>query len=261
MLVDSHAHLDFPEFADEIDVVIKKARDAGVGKIINIGADLGLSEKAIQIAEKNDNVWATVGIHAEYADDYHSSGLKDSIIKLVESSDRIVAIGECGPDYNWRNDNKKSQLELFELQVDIAQQFNLPLVVHIRNGEDEKAAEDAYRILKKTAGTKGVIHCFTLDKKWVGRFIDLGLYLGYTGIITYKNADIVRESALITPLDRLLIETDAPYLAPQSVRGKRNEPANLPEIAEKMAEIKSVSYGEIEKATSKNAEKLFLSDI
>jgi TatD DNase family protein len=258
MLIDSHAHLDFPDFKDDIEEVIQRAKNAGVEKIINIGADLDLSEKAIKIAESHDNIWATVGVHAEYADDHELGDLKEEIKKLAKSSEKVVAIGECGPDYYWNDQNKYKQLKLFELQLELAKELDLPLVAHIRNGMDECAAENAYDLLQKTGVKRGVVHCFTLEKRWVERYVNLGFYIGFTGIVTYKNAENVRESAKAVPLERLLVETDAPYLSPQSVRSLRNEPSYVVEVAEKLAEVKGVTLSEIERITTENAEALFL---
>lgn len=257
MLIDSHAHLDFPEFRGDIDLVLQRAHDAGVGKIINIGADLELSREAVRLAEKYENVWATVGVHAEYADDHQLEGLAEKIKNIALSSKKVVAIGECGPDYNWNSRNREKQLGFFKIQTDLAKELNLPLVCHIRNGEDETAAADAYEALAGAALKKVIVHCFTLEKAWVKKFIDLGCYIGFTGIITYKNAENVRQSLKKVPLDKLLVETDAPYLAPKTKRGQRNEPAYIVEVAEKVAEIRKISIDEVERQTTENAEKVF----
>ncbi|MEI7690019.1 MAG: TatD family hydrolase [bacterium] len=255
-LIDSHAHLDFNDFDDDLQNVIERAKLADVAKIINVGADLARSQKAIEIAEKFDNVWATVGIHPEDVDvDLHKA--KKKIIKLVNSSKKVVAIGECGFDYFHSGSKTEEQKTLFQLQIDISREFDLPLVIHIRNSHDNSAAEDGYKILKENMVERGVIHCFTLGKEWAKKYLDLGFHLGFTGIVTYKNATLVSESAHVTPLNRILVETDSPYLAPQKYRGQRNEPSYETEVAQKIADIKEITYSSVAAETTKNAEGLF----
>ena len=255
-LIDSHAHLDFADYDDDLSLVLSRAREAGVNKIINIGADLERSKKAVKISEQFENIWSTIGVHPEGCD-IDIEKTKKSMEQLLTSSVKIVAIGECGLDYYYDDHQKNEQSDLFEMQMSLAKKHNLPLVVHLRNGQDDRAAEDGYQLLKKNKIIKGVIHCFTLDKKWVKKFIDLGFSLGYTGIVTYKNADTVRESLINTPLENMLVETDCPYLAPQKYRGQRNEPAYVAEIAQKIAALKNLNYQEIAADTTENTEKLF----
>jgi len=255
-LIDSHAHLDFSDFDDDLQNVIERARLAGVAKIIDVGADLARSQKAISVADRFDNVWATIGIHPEDSEVDINKANKE-IISLLESSKKVVAIGECGFDYFHGGAKTDEQKVLFQLQIDIAREFGLPLVVHIRNNKDSSAAEDGYKLLKDSKVSKGVVHCFTLGKDWAKKYLDLGFHLGFTGIVTYKNATMVSDSALATPLDKLLIETDCPYLAPQKYRGKRNEPSYVTEIAHRIAEIKEIDYSVVEAETTKNTEALF----
>jgi len=160
-------------------------------------------------------------------------------------------------DYFHNDHNKVEQRGLFQLQIELAIENNLPLVIHIRNGKDESAAIDAYDLLSEYKKVRGVIHCFTLNKEWAKKLLDLGFYIGFTGIVTYKNAQVVQESVRIVPIDKLLIETDCPYLAPQKYRGQRNEPAYVLEIAEKIADIKSTELADIATKTTLNCENLF----
>ncbi len=255
-LIDSHAHLDFPEFDNDLNVVLERAEKMGVNKIINVGADLARSKKAIEIANLHDNIWATAGIHPEDCN-IDLVLAKNELTNLVNLSKKIVAIGECGLDYFCDNPQKTKQQSLFELQIDLAQTFNLPIVIHIRNGLDDAAVINGFKLLKESKVRRGVVHCFTLDKHWAKKFIDLGLYIGFTGIVTYKNAELVRESAKSIPLERLLIETDCPYLAPQLYRGKRNEPAYVVEVAKQISEIREESLEEVMIQTTKNTELLF----
>lgn len=255
-LIDSHAHLDFSDFDDDLQNVIERARLAGVAKIIDVGADLARSQKAISVADRFDNVWATIGIHPEDAEVNINKANKE-IIRLLESSKKVVAIGECGFDYFHSGAKAEEQKNLFQLQINIAREFGLPLAIHIRNGQDNSAAEEGYKILKENMVERGVIHCFTLGTEWAKKYLDLGLHLGFTGIVTYKNAPLVTESAHITPLNKILVETDCPYLAPQKYRGQRNEPSYVTEVGHKMADIKGIAYSSVASETTKNAEALF----
>jgi len=262
-LVDSHAHLDFSEFDEDIEEVIIRAKNAGVDKIINIGADLVRSKKAIEIAEKYENIWATVGIHPEEAHKIDINKSLQELEKFLKTSKKIIAIGECGLDYYWSEKEistsnvKKLQQELFVGQLELAKRYDLPVVVHIRNGSDDSAATQAFDILAENKINKGVIHCFTLDGKWAKKFTDLGFFIGFTGIITYKNSNIVCDAVGYVDLEKILIETDCPFLAPQKFRGKRNEPAYVVEVAIKIAEIKNIEIKQVCEYTTKNAEKLF----
>ena len=257
-LIDSHAHLDFPDYDNDRELVIERAKAASVGKLINVGADLKQSKIAVMLAQKYPNVWATVGIHPEEM----PANLEKDIeaIDLLAKEPRVVAIGECGLDYSYDKIEVASQKELFKLQIDLAKKENLPLILHLRNGQDEGAARDAYEILKNEK-LRGVVHCFTMDKHWAKRFLDLGYYLGFTGIITFKNAEAIREVVQSVPLDRILVETDCPFLAPQRYRGQRNEPSYVVEVAEKVAELKSLSITKVAECTTKNVHDLFSLDI
>jgi len=258
-LIDSHAHLDFSEFHPDLAAVLERARVAGVEKIINIGADLDRSQTGITIAENYENIWATVGVHPDEASHIDLETVHNELMELAKSSDKVVGIGECGLDYYRTTDKAEmsAQKRLFEIHIDVAKHLNLPLVIHIRNGEDELATEEAYEILKKVGYNKGVIHCFSLNSEWAKLFTELGFYLGFTGIITYKNAETIRESVQNTDLGRIIVETDCPFLASQNHRGERNEPAFVAEVANKIAEIKGLSLEKVADSVTMNTEKLF----
>lgn len=256
-LIDSHAHLDFDDFHGDFDNVLHRAEEAGVSKIINIGADLDRSKASVLLADNYPNIYATVGIHPEEADKVNFATLHDELLHLVKSSKKVVGIGETGLDYNVQDADKENQQKLFQLQIEIARHVGLPLVVHIRNGEDEDAVNTVYEILKKADYCKGVIHCFTLNADWAKRFFDLGFCIGFTGIITYKNAEDIREAVVATPLENILVETDSPFLAPQKYRGKRNEPSYVVEIASKIAELKGLTLEKVAEQTTINVETLF----
>ena len=281
-LIDSHAHLDFEDFHDDFDAVLRRADDAGVKKIINIGASLDRSRASVVLADNYENIYAVVGVHPEEAESVDFDTIHGELLEIAQSSNKVVGIGETGLDYyarpavipakagiqdsgvldpsSWAGmtkENKERQIKLFETHIEVARHLGLPLIVHIRNGEDEEAVATAYELLKKKGHNKGVIHCFTLNADWAKRFTDLGFCLGFTGIITYKNADDIRDAVRATSLDRILIETDCPFLAPQKYRGQRNEPAYVVEVAEKIAEIKALPLEKIAEQTTMNVEKLF----
>ncbi|MCL5094268.1 MAG: TatD family hydrolase [Patescibacteria group bacterium] len=267
MFIDSHAHLDFKEFDEDFDEVLRRAKASNVLKIINIGADIERSKKAIKLTERYDYIFPTAGIHPE---EELPKGVVESIKELenlIKNSSKIVAVGECGLDYYLNTEFSKTkeitkeertrQIDLFEAQIKLAQRRNLPLVIHLRNGQDNQAYENAIAILEEKKVNNGVVHCFTFGPQEAKTFLKMGLYIGFTGIVTYKNAENVQEAAKVVPLDRLLIETDCPFLAPGPYRGKRNEPAYVIEIAKKIAEIKDLPLEKVEEITTKNVETLF----
>ncbi len=274
---DSHCHLDLEPLCDDAEGAIERAYKANVSSMINIGATLSHSEKSVEIANLYPNIWASVGIHPHDAEELLN--IEESINKLRELSlnDKVVAIGEIGLDYfnldeshsresgnldSWvdsKNDIITRQKDLFIAQLELAGELKLPVVIHTR-----KAEEDTLKILKdwviKYKPTKvGVIHCYTGSKEFAQKFLDLGFYLGFTGFVTFEQEKFnhIRESVKIVPIGKLLIETDAPYLAPEPYRGKTNEPAFVVEVAKKIAEIKEVSIEEIANVTDKNTKTLF----
>lgn len=272
-LIDSHAHLDFEQFRDDFDDVLARASESGVEKIINIGANLERSHASITLAEKYANVFAVVGIHPEEAVGVKFETVHDDLMALIKSSDKVVGVGETGLDYynaggsNLRGESrgnglleaeiKEHQKKLFRIHVEIAKELELPLVIHIRNGDDNDAVNDAYELLVDSGYHRGVIHCFTLDYAWAKRFTDLGFNLGFTGIVTYKNSEEIQAAIESTSIERILIETDCPFLAPQKYRGQRNEPSYVTEVAKKVAEIKNLTLENVAKQTTINVEKLF----
>lgn len=258
-LIDSHAHLDFEDFHKDFDAVLKRASESGVEKIINIGADFERSKASVILAENFPNIFATVGVHPDEASNIDISYAKEELERLVKSSRRVVGVGECGLDYYRTNDKHliAKQNELFKAQLEIAREHLLPVVIHIRNGEDNQAYKDAIGIIKEVEYYNGVIHCFTLGPEEAKEFVDLGFHVGFTGIITYKNSDVIQAAAREIPIERILIETDCPFLSPQAFRGQRNEPAFVIEIAKKIAELRGLKVEEVATKTSDNTEKLF----
>ncbi len=255
MLIDTHAHLDFENYNSDRDEVIGRAVKNGVEKIINIGCNLKRAEFSLELAQKYDNIYATVGIHPE---DVTKDELRitNQELRKLAANKKVVAIGECGLDYFHVKDEglKNKQKELFELQIKIANELKLPLVIHCRD-----AFGDILEIIKNYKFEKGaVLHCFTGDPEIAKKFLALGCYISFTGIITFvKPKDALLEAIRAVPIEKLMIETDCPFLSPMPHRGKRNEPAYVKYVAEKIATVKNISISEVEKITTKNAIKFF----
>ena len=251
------------EFGD-LPAVIERAKNAGVGVIINASFDLDSSKKAVELALAYENMYAAVGIHPHHADSMDDSAIKE--LKSLAKGPKVVAIGETGLDYFENPVTKEVQRRAYEKHLEIASELGLPLIFHGRNaGEDMldsikskvPACRQARQSSKSKDGINGVFHCFSEDIEYARRVLDLGFYISFTGIITFKNADRMREVVRFVPLERIMVETDCPYLAPQVYRGQRNEPAYARIVAEKVAEIKGVSFEEVEKMTTDNARTLF----
>lgn len=262
MYIDSHCHLDFEPLRNEQEAVIERAHKAGVAKMINVGSSLRGSKASIEIANKYPHIWAAVGLHPHDAET--TSDLDSTIDELRElaKNDKVVAIGEIGLDYfNNQNpltiDQRRKQNELFRAQLELAKELNLPVIIHTRDAETETLSQ--LSTVSSQLSRKGVIHCFTGSPDFAKKLLDLGFYIGFTGFVTFDQPkfDHIRESVKIVPIDRLLIETDAPFLAPEPYRGKTNEPAYVFEVAKKIAEIKKISLEEVTEKTSANAETLF----
>ncbi|TAJ83088.1 TatD family deoxyribonuclease [bacterium] len=253
-LVDSHAHIQGAEFAGDIEGVVERARAAGVEKIIVVGGagDLSSNEAAIALAHSFPGLYATVGMHP-----HDAKGVSDEDLKRLNELTRdpkVVAIGETGLDFYYDHSPRQVQIELFCRFIRMARETRLPLVVHNRDAHRE-VSEIVRR--EGQGDLRGVIHCFTGDYEAAREFLDLGFYLSFTGIITFKNADSLRDVVRKLPLDRILVETDSPYLAPVPHRGKRNEPAFVRLVAETMAKVKGIPLEEVAQATTQNTQALF----
>lgn len=250
MVIDTHAHL---EMIEDVSQVIQRARDAGLERIVAVSSDLASSKRTVEIASDSQIVFAAVGIHP-----HESSGSTDEALREIEKlakEEKVVGIGETGLDYHYMHSPREVQIASFRKQIDIAKRLNLPLIVHVREAHD-----DALRVIKGENAweTMGVIHCFTGDYEAAKRYIDEGFYISFSGIITFKNSEDIREAARKIPIERMLIETDSPYLAPAPFRGKKNEPAYVKYVAEKIAELRKVSAERIEEETTTNAKNLFI---
>lgn len=250
-MIDSHCHLAAPEFSQDIDAVIQRANAAGVDRMICIGDTMEESERGVEIAEKYDQLFCTVGVHPHHAKDWKPDNLV-RIEELVRAHPKVRAIGEIGLDYHYNFSPPDVQGAVFVSQVALARRLDLPIVVHCR-----EAVEDVWAIVREYDDLRLVLHCCTETWDDVERFVQNGFFLSFTGIATYPKSEEIRNTIKRCPLDQLMIETDAPFLAPVPHRGKRNEPAFVVEVAKCVAEIKGVSLEEIDRVTTKNAERFF----
>jgi TatD DNase family protein len=253
MLIDTHTHLDDARYDADRDAMIQRARQAGVTAFVTIGCDLTTSRSAVTLADRHADIYASIGVHPHEVkhirDDWY-----DELRRLAQHA-KVVAYGEIGLDYHYNHSPPKDQRERFREQIQLARDLHLPVVIHTR-----EAQEDTISILKeeKASEVGGVFHCFSGDAWLAKDALDLGFYLSFSGILTFNNATMLREIAKQTPLDRVLIETDCPYLTPVPHRGKRNEPAFVSHVARQLAEIHpDLSLEQIEEATTENAKRLF----
>ena len=253
MLVDSHCHLDFPALAEERDAVLARARAAGIGAMQTIGTRLGTFEQVVAIAEANPDVWCSVGVHPHRAAKEPLEG-PDRLLSWA-GHPRVIGIGESGLDYHYDHSPRDVQAEVFRTHIAAARESGLPLIVHTREADDDTA--DLLRAAMVEGRFSGVIHCYSSSPELGLAAVEMGLYLGLGGILTFRRSDELRSTVRELPLDRLLLETDAPYLAPEPFRGKRNEPAHVAHVAAALAEVKGLSRGEVEAATTDNFFRLF----
>lgn len=256
-LFDSHAHYDDEKFDQDREEIIQKIYDSGVEKFISAGYSLESSKRAIELADKYEFIYTTVGISPNDVKQTLEETIED--IKKLEDiitrkeNDKIVGIGEIGLDYYWNKENKEIQKQAFIMQIELANRLNLPITIHTR-----EAVSDTLEILKQhPVQQKGVFHCFPLNRELVKEALKLGFYISFAGPVTFKNSKNAQEIVEMVPNDRMLIETDSPYLAPEPVRGTRNDSRNVRYIAEKIANIKSLSTEEIAEITYQNTLKIF----
>ncbi len=252
MIIDSHAHLDDTRFNRDRDKLIKELKENGIELAINIGSDLKTSIASAALADKHENIYAAVGIHPHSAKEVDQSTIE--ILRSFAARDKVVAIGEIGLDFHYDNSPRDIQKKWFKEQIKLAKEVNLPIVVHSRESDQEvldiiKEAQD---------GTlRGVLHCFSGSVELAKEFIKLGFYISLAGPVTFKNARVPKEVAKAVPLDKLLVETDSPYLTPEPYRGKRNEPIYTKYVAGTIADLRGISYEELAKATNRNTRDLF----
>lgn len=250
-LIDSHCHLDFDGLSNRLPEVLAAMEANDVGGCMTIGVTLEEAPQVLAIAVAYEQVFASVGVHPEYAD--HQEPDVETLCALAQHP-KVLAIGETGLDYHWHKDQPEWQRERFRVHIRAAKALNKPLVIHTR-----EASEDTLAILKEegAGAVGGILHCFTESLAVAERAIDLGFYISISGIVSFKKAEQVHEVARAIPLDRLLVETDSPYLAPVPYRGKPNEPAYVRHVAEAIANLRQISYAEVATASSRNFLSLF----
>ena len=253
MLIDSHCHLEFEDFKDDFDSVLQRASDSGIEKMLTIGTKLSTFHKAIKIAGKRENVFCSVGVHPSHV---HEEGVvtSDKLIALCPHP-KIIGIGETGLDYHYMRSSREEQIKSFIEHIKAAQETGLPVIVHTRDAD-----EDTVSIIKEHLEIKKfkfLIHCFTSSEWLANECLEMDGYISTSGIVTFKNATGIQNTIKNVSIDRLLVETDSPYLAPTPFRGKRNEPAYVKHVAEFIAELKGLSYEEVASTTTKNFYKLF----
>lgn len=253
MLVDSHCHLDFPEFVEDMDDVVARAAAAGVTHMLSICTRLSKFQQVLDVARRYDNIYCSLGIHPHNAQSEPAASAKQ-LIKLA-GHDKVIGFGETGLDYYYDNSPRDVQKSQFREHIEAARQLGLPLIVHTRDADDDMAEILREEAQKGTFG--GLLHCFSSSRKLADTALELGLYLSISGIVTFKKADELRAIIKDAPLERLLVETDAPYLSPVPHRGKRNEPAFTRHTAKKIAEIKELSLDEVARVTTDNFFSLF----
>jgi TatD DNase family protein len=263
--VDTHAHLQVDRYGADREAVVRRAEEAGVMPIVTVGADLASSRAAVALAERHAGIYATVGVHPHGARSVETSTIDE--LRDLAGRGCVVAVGEVGLDYYHDYSPRDAQREVFEAQLALAAELGKPVVVHLRDKEGQTTAyELALRMLggwvrdrqlAGASGSPGVLHCFSGTLETARAALDLGFYMGVDGPVTYPNARALQAIVAELPLKRLLLETDCPYLAPQARRGKRNEPAYLPYIGEKVAELQGVEMAHVAQVTTDNAARLF----
>jgi TatD DNase family protein len=254
MLIDSHAHIQGKEYAGEAEAVIERARAAGVEKIIAVGGagDMSSNTEAVALADSFPNIYATVGMHPHDAKDVGADELR--ALRELTSHAKVIAVGETGLDYYYNHSPHEVQRRVFTQFIHMARETGLPIVVHERD-----AAQEVAELLRSEGGRElhGVIHCFTGNYEAASTYLDLGFYISFTGIITFKNAEPLRQVVRQVPLEKMFVETDSPFLTPVPHRGKRNEPAYVRLVAETVASVKNISLEDVARVTTENVQNLF----
>lgn len=252
MLFDTHTHLNVEKFNGEEESLVRRALDQGVTRMAVVGFDTETIQKALDLSNQFESVYSIIGWHPTEAGSY-SDDIEKKLIEQLQLP-KVVAMGEMGLDYYWNNDPKSIQQDSFRRQIRVAKELNMPISIHNRD-----ATEDTYAILKEenVQDIGGIMHSFNIDTYWMEKFLDLGMHISLSGVVTFKNAPEVKEVAQKVPFDKLLVETDAPYLAPMPHRGKRNEPSYVRFVAEEISKLRGLSLEEVAVQTTKNANTLF----
>ncbi len=252
MIFETHAHYDDEQFNDDREELLESLPNQGIEYVVNIGASIETSKKSIELANKYPYIYAAIGVHPNEVEELN----EDKILWLKESAKdpKVVAIGEIGLDYYWKEPDPHIQKEWFDRQMSLAKELNKPMVIHSRD-----AAKDTIDMMKE-AGSRdmsGVVHCYSYSLESAKIFLDMGFYLGIGGVVTFQNGKKLKEVVEYTPIDRIVLETDCPYLAPIPNRGKRNSSLNIPYIAEEIAKIKGLDYDEVVHITNMNAKTMY----
>ncbi len=252
MYFESHAHYDDSRFDDDRDKLLGETLpESGIDYIINVGADMHSSEESIQLSEKYGYIYAAVGVHPHDTSLMHDSDLK--ILEDMSKHEKVVAIGEIGLDYYYLNSPKDVQIGRFKEQLALAKELDLPVIIHSRD-----AAQETYDIIVNSSVKNGVIHCYSGSPEMAAEYVKMGFYIGIGGVVTYSNAKKLVETTHSIPIERILLETDCPYLSPIPKRGERNSSQNLQYICDKIAQIKQISHNETAKITLENGCKIFV---
>ena len=250
-IFDTHAHYDDAKFDEDRENLLKEIYDFGVKKYVNIGCNIDTSKKSIELAEKHNFIYASCGIHPSEIKEKYIEQINE--IEKLAQNDKVVAIGEIGLDYHWDKDNKELQKEVFLKQIEIANKLKLPIIIHTR-----EAIQDTIEILKQYKfENSGIIHCCSFNKDLVETGLKAGLYIAFGGTCTFKNSKNANEIIELVPMEKMLIETDSPYLAPEPKRGTRNDSRNLEFVINKIAEVKKIDSEDVANKTFENALKIF----
>ena len=251
MLFDTHAHMNDPAYDEDREQILLGLKDKGVELVMNVGCCLDSSRDCIAMAEKYPFVYASVGTHPDSADEVDEEVL-DQYRQMVAGHPKVKAIGEIGLDYYYETIPRQIQLRAFRLQMELARELKMPVIIHERNAHD-----DGMRMVKEFKDVTGVFHCYSGSAEMARQLVDMGWYIGFTGVLTFKNARKAVETAERIPLERIVLETDCPFMAPEPFRGKRNDPGYLYRMAERLAEIRGISVEEVHRITTENAMQLY----
>ena len=252
MIFESHAHYEDKRFDEDRKELLESFVDNGISKVVNVGSSIQTSRESIALAKEYDFIYASVGVHPENAMELNEDNF--AVLETLLQEEKVVAVGEIGLDYYWDEPEREIQQKWFERQIHLAREQKMPMIIHSRD-----AAQDTLDMIKSCKGQEvgGVIHCFSYGKEMAKSFMDMGFYIGIGGVVTFKNAKKLKEVAEYVPLERILLETDCPYMAPEPHRGKRNSSLYIPHIAEKIAEIKGINAQEVIEKTNENARKMY----
>ena len=252
MIFDTHAHYDAPQFDEDREQLLASFDGEGIGYVVDIGASIDTTRKALELAHRYDFIYAAVGVHPSEVEELTEDNFE--LLREWSEDGRCVAIGEIGLDYHWPEPGRELQKKWFRRQLELAREKQLPVVIHSRD-----AAKDTVDIMREEHAEEigGVVHCFSYSKEVAKECLEMGFYIGVGGVITFKNGKKLREVVEMTPMDRILLETDSPYLAPEPYRGKRNSSLNLPYVVSEIARIKGISEEEVIRITEENAKTMY----